>query len=235
MYSKPVIFVVISILVVVLIYSSVSASGVFAVPPDDNWGESRGTCETSGDGLTVTCCWRERIPGSILGESYCQTCKKTVTGGGIRIDCDPKELQFREQPPTTGEGVLPQDGVLEQPPTPPPTGPVAPLQDGVLEQLPSEGVIPPLKQGKGVLPRDGVLEQQPADQGAAEPPATEGSQPAIVEEEPVPPCPEGQVLDEESGLCVLEETEAAEEPEPAEELEEQPTEEGSDSSEDNNS
>lgn len=44
----------------------------------------------------------------------------------------------------------------------------------------------------------------------------------------MPPCLEGQVLDEESGLCVLEEPEAAEEP-PAEE--EQPSEDSG--SEDN--
>ena len=74
----------------------------------------------------------------------------------------------------------------------------------------------------------GVLQQPPADQGAAEQPATEGTQPATVEEGPVPPCLEGQVLDEESGLCVLEEPEAAEEP-PAEE--EQPSEDSG--SEDN--
>jgi hypothetical protein len=45
----------------------------------------------------------------------------------------------------------------------------------------------------------------------AAPPATDETQPATVEEEPVPPCPEGQALDEELGLCVLEEPEAAEE------------------------
>jgi hypothetical protein len=33
------------------------------------------------------------------------------------------------------------------------------------------------------------------------------------EEEPVPPCPEGQVIDEETDLCVLEESEVEEEPE----------------------
>ncbi|MGH9975068.1 MAG: FHA domain-containing protein, partial [Nitrososphaeraceae archaeon] len=50
----------------------------------------------------------------------------------------------------------------------------------------------------------------------------------VVEEEPVPPCPEGQVLDEETGLCVLEESEEqpeAQEPQSAKEPEEQPYEE----------
>ena len=51
--------------------------------------------------------------------------------------------------------------------------------------------------------------------------------------EPLTDCPEGQILDEETGLCVLEETEAVEEPEPAEETEEQSTEEEIDNSEDN--
>jgi hypothetical protein len=86
-----------------------------------------------------------------------------------------------------------------------------------------------------LIPEENIVERvQPTDQGAAEPPATEETQPAAGEEDPVPACPEGQVLNEESGLCVLEEPEAIEEPEPAEEAEEQSTEEETDNSDNSN-
>jgi hypothetical protein len=127
--------------------------------------------------------------------------------------------------PPSGPAAPLQGGVLEQPPTPPPSGPAAPLKGGILEQL---------EQGNleiGFSERQ--PQQPPADQGAADlPQATEGSEPAAVEEEPEPlcpegqvldensgfclpeDCPEGQVLDEETGLCVLEEPEAQESEEP---------------------
>lgn len=53
----------------------------------------------------------------------------------------------------------------------------------------------------------GFLERQqqpPLNQEAAELPATEGTQPAVEDEDPVPSYPEDQVFDEESGLCVFE-------------------------------
>jgi hypothetical protein len=243
--SKPVIFVVISFLVIGLIYSSVSIY-VFAVPKDKNFGGNDCANLKTGpnEASKVKCCWRERVPGQFLAVEYCQTC--TVTKAGQ--DCTQKELQFREQPPTADETVAPQgDGVLEQPPTPPPSGPVGPLKGGILEQL---------EQGEGL--QQGFFEQQQqqpsADQGAAElpPTTTEETQPATVEEEPSAPvcqgglefnedlgfcvpedCPEGQVLDEDSGICVLEEPETAEEePAQSDPEEEQPPEEG-DGSEDN--
>jgi hypothetical protein len=76
------------------------------------------------------------------------------------------------------------------------------------------------------LPQDGVLE---------EPQTGETQTPTVEEEEPVPPCPEGQVLDEETGLCVLEEPETAvEEEEPEQpEPEESEQQEQTDDSEDN--
>jgi hypothetical protein len=57
-----------------------------------------------------------------------------------------------------------------------------------------------------------------------------------LEEEPIPPCPGAQVLDEESGLCVLVEAEVTDEQEQSEpeEPEVQSSEEG-DGSEDDNS
>lgn len=231
---------------IALICSSFTPFIVLAAPPASGWGSSKDCVlnKTSGE---VRCCWRERVPGQILGVEYCQTCERTAKGW----ECKQKERQSMLAPPTTGEDIFPEDtGVLEQPPTPPqslpPTVGENILQQdlGILEEAPSQGV-PPLKQGEGVLPELGFLEQQPADQGVAEPPATEATQPAAVEEELGPSCPEGQVLDEESGLCVLEDCPEGqvldeesglcvlEEPEAIEEPEEQPTEEEESGSEDN--
>ncbi|MGC1134104.1 MAG: hypothetical protein WA941_14865 [Nitrososphaeraceae archaeon] len=244
MYSKPVIFVVISVLVGALVYSSISSFYVFAAPRDPN---NPGTRCTYNEGYTEqTCCWRERIPGSILGELYCQTCKINPVETGS--PCQPKELQYLE-PSTSGVSPL-EEGVLEQTPAPP-SGPAAPLQDGgVLQQPPTQGVAPPVTRDQGVSPQDGALQQPPADQGATDllpPPATEESQPATEQSVPVcqeglefnedlgfcvpEDCPEGQVLDEESGVCVLEEPEVAEEPAESQPEQEQPSEESD--SEDN--
>jgi hypothetical protein len=231
MQHKSVIFVVIPLLAVALIYGSFTSFIVFAVPSS---APHRENCSIDKTKTLVqeTCCWKVRVPDGTgnpkLGgiyEEYCQTC--TVVNGVQ--ECDEPELQFLVGR-TPGLGVLPEEGVLEQPPTPPPSGPAAPLKGGILEQL---------EQGQGI-PEIGFSEQQPppADQGAAElsPPATEETQPTTEEvEQPAVPvcqdglefnddlgfcvpedCPEGQVLDEETGLCVLKEPEA-----PQEELEEQ--------------
>jgi hypothetical protein len=62
---------------------------------------------------------REKIPGKILGERYCQSCK-CVEGQGW-VDCTQKELQMLDLPPN--------------PPPSSPSGPAAPIQDdGVLKQ-----------------------------------------------------------------------------------------------------
>jgi hypothetical protein len=247
LYTKPIIFVVVSILAIVLISSP---SSTFSAPWD---GRSAGSvvCDSTGgqsaNGLAlVECCWHEKVtPGTgdprfenADYERYCSECEDGGTRG--KINCSDPELQFFTRTP----GDLPEYGVLEQQPTPPTSGPAAPLQGGVLEQL-EQGEATP-----GFMP--GFLQRQqqqppPTDQGAAElpPPATEETQPATAEEDqPVPvcqeglefnedlgfcvpeDCPDGQVLDEESGICVLEEPETAEEEEPAQsEPGEQPSDE----------
>ncbi|MGH9984962.1 MAG: hypothetical protein ACRD8W_13515 [Nitrososphaeraceae archaeon] len=197
---------VISVLVVALVYSPATTTFyVFAAPPVEEFLNS-GDCRVPPSlqtGSYVTCCWN-----NMRGYLTCQTCQWTQNVG--YSNCSNVE------------------SALEQTPTPPPSGPAAPLQDGVLEQPPGQGVAPPLTRGQGVLPQDGVLQQQePADQGEAELQAPEETKPANAEEVPELVCPEGQVIDEETGLCVLEETEVVEEPE------EQPTEEEADSSEEN--
>lgn len=44
------------------------------------------------DVVTTTCCWRERVPGQILGERYCQTC--TYSEDASTTDCGPKVKQM---------------------------------------------------------------------------------------------------------------------------------------------
>jgi hypothetical protein len=245
MQRRSLIFVVISMLTVVLVYSP---SSTFSVPnrSNDSVADCKPTGKQSENGLAlVKCCWKhtEGFPRTTV--TYCSTCEDGGTRG--KINCTDPVKEFTGRIPS--DIVPPQDGVLEQPPTPPESGPVAPLKGGILEQL---------EQGEGL--QQGFFEQQqqqpPIDQGAAQlPPATEGSQPAPMEEEPQVPvcqeglefnddlgfcvpteCPEGQELNEETGICVLEEEQpaAAEQPEEQEQQteEEQPSEE-SGSEEDN--
>ena len=78
--------------------------------------------------------------------------------------------------------------------------------------------------------------QQRKEAAGAPPPVDEGTQPPALTEEPAPPvCLEGQVLDEQTNLCVLEEPEVPEE-EPGQsepEGQDQSTEEGDDSQDGN--
>jgi hypothetical protein len=252
--SKPLIFVVISVLVIALAYSSISAFNVFAAQRGD--APSDADCEEDVFTDTTYCCWTETDPSDPEGIdlNYCQSCS---TNG-----CEPKRPDRRPEGPTTGEGISPGvTGGLEQPPTFSPFNPAAPLQGGVLEE--QQPPTPP-PSAPGASP--GILEQQ--EQGSSPelgfserqqpPPATEQTQPATVDEEQSVPvcqeglefnedlgfcvpedCPEGQVLDEESGICVLEEPEVVEQEEPEQQSEpeeqdqQQSSEEGADSGEDN--
>jgi hypothetical protein len=227
MQRRSLILVVIPALVIVYGSFSELAQGkpVAGEYIDCNLGEIYGT---------ITCCWYEEVVryGILTSKYVCQTCTEDGT------NCGPIEDWRAIKGGDDVKGPLGKEGVLQPltPPrsVPPTVGENILQQDlGVLEQTPSQG-LPPLKQGQGVLPQDGVLEQEPADQEAVEPPTTEGTQPPTIEQEPVP-CPEGQVLDEESGICVLEEPETAEEePAQSDPEEEQPSEE-SGSEEDNGS
>jgi hypothetical protein len=239
LYSKPLIFVIISALVVLLVYSSYSTSDVFAL--------TRGPviCQLVGSETDVYECCQTETDDDGIEIQWCTMCDRALPEGSQCTERQPGRIF----------------GALEQPPTPPPSGPSAPLQGGVLEQPPSQGVAPPLTQDQGVLPEDGVLQLPPAEQDAAElpPPTAKETQPAAVEEEQSVPvcqerlefnedlgfcvpteCPEGQLLDDETGICVLEEPETAEEPEeqpqgeqPQEEPDEQQVAEEDDSSEEN--
>jgi hypothetical protein len=258
--SKPLIFVVISVLVVVLVCSSFTPFTpliVYAEAPAPGWLASK-DCGSPVNGLTW-CCWAEKEGKKEV--KYCQTCVAQPDGSW---ECTTKEKQSLEQPPTPQpfDPTAPlQGGVLEQPPTFSPFNPAVPLQGGVLEQEQtpppsapgaSPGILEQLEQGSS--PGLGFSERQqppPADQGATElsPPTTEQTQLATVEEEPPVPvcqeglefnedlgfcvptdCPEGQVLDEEIGICVLEEQPAAAAEEPEEQQQQTEEEQSSEES-----
>jgi hypothetical protein len=240
-HRKLLIFAFLSVLVIALVFDSFSPYIVFALPRDpSNPGQGEG-CEgtislETGD-ETLTCCWTDKKDG----KKYCQKCTTSINNlGRYETNCDPKVAQGRpltgdlpqleqvtppildpvvpqegimqapapsapSSPPPLGEGAPPQDGVLEQPLTPPPSGPAAPLQDGEVTRwckCPPCCRAPEADQGTGAAPR------------IVEPPSTADE---------ATPCPEGQVLDEESCLCVLEEPE------------EQPAEEGQQPSEESDS
>ena len=110
--------VVIAAIMTLLMAGLVSSTTfVFAERPAPGYSNS-GNCSWSGpNDKYQTCCWREKIKGSILGESFCQKCA-WVEGEGY-VNCTQKELQM-----------------LDTPPNPPPSsGPATPIQDdGTLEQ-----------------------------------------------------------------------------------------------------
>ncbi|MDR4492417.1 MAG: hypothetical protein R2685_16230 [Candidatus Nitrosocosmicus sp.] len=193
--SKPLITVVILSFVIVLVSGSFAPFIVYAEPPASGYYMS--TCDTSNmpesndGGVRVTCCWREHIPGQILGKEYCQTC--TQKDGKV-YDCTAKQPQALGQqptssqplPPTVGENILQHDS-------------------GVLEQMPGQG-IPSMNQGQVTLPKDGIIQQQPdTQQPLTSMPHSEQTQSGTIDEEPV--CPNNQVFDKKSGLCLDEEPE----------------------------
>jgi hypothetical protein len=83
MLIRELMFAVIAfILVFAVIYSSSYGSYVFAVPKDSRFesaADCKGFATPSGE-VSLTCCWREQVPGSVLGEVYCQKCKLNEDG-----------------------------------------------------------------------------------------------------------------------------------------------------------
>ena len=115
MYNS-LIFAISGVLLVPIIFATTSLSDVCAEIRDPNYGS--GTCtgsKFSKDG--ETCCWREKVPGQILANTYCQTCKATCDSKG---DCNEKCTEKTKQAvklPSDESGPLGQGGILEQQPT----------------------------------------------------------------------------------------------------------------------
>ena len=95
-----------TLLLVAFLFSLPSASNVFAMPMQQGFKDSA-NCTTSAPTSTssMTCCWREKIPGSILGERYCQTCY--YGPNGLLTSCDDKELQYVKTPSKDQSNTLP--------------------------------------------------------------------------------------------------------------------------------
>jgi hypothetical protein len=176
--TESLIYAVISVFAVTLILSSFTPFIVFAEPPDPRWSSSNSCTKVVSGGQTANkCCWREKVPGQILGKEYYQTC--TGVGSG-KYSCGPKVAQSIATPPNSGESVLPGGGLAEQPEQPlfgenlPPTGGV--------EQPPTSTTQPTPGGGANVPTEGGSAEQPPApqdDQG--------GGLPTIKNQENVPP------------------------------------------------
>ena len=109
-----------TLLLIAFLFSLPSASNVLAVPMQQGFKHSA-NCTTSpgGGSSSMTCCWREKIPGSILGEKYCQTCY--YGPNGLLTSCDDKELQYVKTPGKDQLNNLPSlqgdDNVLQEPST----------------------------------------------------------------------------------------------------------------------
>jgi hypothetical protein len=61
---------------------------VEAAPRDPGF-DRRGECSEKTDNnnniISKTCCWREPVPGQILGKTYCQTCDKNFLNCGDKV------------------------------------------------------------------------------------------------------------------------------------------------------
>jgi hypothetical protein len=123
-----------TLLLVGLLVSLQSVSNIFAAPMQQGFKDSA-NCTTSSPSSTssMTCCWREKIPGSILGEKYCQTCY--YGPNGLLTSCDDKELQYIKTPSKDQSNTLP------------------PLQGGgnVLQEPSTDSKLPQLLQKDGIL------------------------------------------------------------------------------------
>jgi hypothetical protein len=120
--ANELIFFVSSVVLLVLFVPLVSGSPIVqeACAAIRNPKFDSGSASCSGDRWGKdgkTCCWREQVPGQILADTYCQTCKNYKDANGITYEkcSDPVKQAIRL--PSHESGPLGQGGVLEQQPT----------------------------------------------------------------------------------------------------------------------
>lgn len=136
--SKPVILVVVSLLVVMLIYSSsYSVLAVKNPSPGDVCDVFIGTCECTNDveTLSATCCVLQQTDSKGGFVHICETCSINTDTG------DYYNCSVYRKSPTTGQANVPKGGgVIEQPPPTPKKhgGTVLPKGGGTIEQ-PDQG------------------------------------------------------------------------------------------------
>ncbi len=174
--SKPVIFVVISLLVVMLIYSS--ASRVYALQESP-----RDICKAPLERPGNCYCWNTPEHDGL--QVHCETCDvNTVTGDFENCTSVKKH--------TAGLTNVPGSGVLEQPPTPKKHGgTVLPKSGGVLKQ-PDQGTTQ-TDNNKHSVKRSGgsgVLEQPQTGESTAKKGSNNDNSPtppACPDKGPIPP------------------------------------------------
>ncbi|HKQ20518.1 MAG TPA: hypothetical protein VJS91_00635 [Nitrososphaeraceae archaeon] len=109
-----------TLLLIAFLFSLPSASNVLAVPMQQGFKDSKDcTMSPGGASSNMTCCWREKVPGSIIGQTYCQTCY--YGPNGLLTSCDDKELQYVKTPGKDQLNNLPSlqgdDNVVPEPST----------------------------------------------------------------------------------------------------------------------
>ena len=86
-YSKSISTLVVSIIVLSVIIS-ISIPNGYSAPQDPRY-KVNSDCNTVYDKkekiYKETCCWREKVPGKILANTYCQTCEQYTNNCGDKV------------------------------------------------------------------------------------------------------------------------------------------------------
>lgn len=101
------------VLLIPFLYASASIPDACAAIRDTNYDS--GSCtgdKTSKAGKT--CCWREKVPGELLGKTMCQTCWIESDSKGSYERCTSPTEQAFKLPETDRTNPLQKDGVLEK-------------------------------------------------------------------------------------------------------------------------
>lgn len=121
-YSKSVSIMIVSIMVFSLIIS-IFIPNVHAAPKDPRY-KIDSDCDTVYDKkqkkYMETCCWRERVPGQLLANTYCQTCEEYTNNCGDKVLQMPHIEQNKPTKP-----LLNNDIVTENPPQLQPSSPTS--------------------------------------------------------------------------------------------------------------
>ena len=106
MFTKRLMSAAGTLLLVSFLFSLPSVTNVFAMPMQEGFKNSANCSMSAPTSISsMTCCWREKIPGSMLGERYCQTCY--YGPNGLLTSCDDKELQYVKIPSKDQSNTLP--------------------------------------------------------------------------------------------------------------------------------
>jgi len=115
-----------------------------------------------------TCCWRVKVPGKILADQYCQTCKATCNSkGNYSKKCtDPKK---QLQASTTGPNSPLEGGVLEDSTTSSSDNGLTSKPGGVLQSLEGNQTVPNTNTSETMINNSPRVTQQVPDQSTSPP------------------------------------------------------------------